>query len=628
MCNSRYKLLPLAAVKPRHWVYPGLFTALLLCWANPASSYPYTAKGGGFSFGGSTLTLLFQTTDNANGNKIAPVQLAYYEADNRLCITGDVAGTYSHDGQTDTAIWELRGYDKSVPNNNSLNTQGLCYSSVSKDCQTLESGDGEKCTYEVPTLGEITANGGDVEDLLSGRLVVRPGSGSGVLSDCNTNPVKACDFLVGIHFENPSIPPTFFPASVTVNNDPVLANQVLYANEVCFEYLPENLGLDPSSPAITAKSSKIRSCEGLAIKADWCSNLGGYGYVVCDQPNSQGQLATGGTNVPMGDFVKQTPFSITCVDDVGDFRSLGCEETNIAACSSGTGLIEMPSSYSPDDTNSCSTVADSNPITMTFSSPDGGGSDYLNVTSIQNFGSPGNPGDNTIPPCTSACIVSTPSRNEINDWNFSGTTLIGIGYIDARNGDDILVGSNGPDTIRGGSGADTISGVDGNDVLQGGDGTDTLNGDNGNDLLLGYDCFGPNADCSVVINNGSDNDTLNGGEGNDCLDGGAGNDTETGGPGSDAFVLFGKVDNDTITDFNANAVDEGDVIVDLTGSATATWVQGKRGAPSVCEIVTGGDHITLAGISSKGTCESTTIVVPSAGGTFPTQCTGHAYTFQ
>ena len=361
MYYSIYKSLSLSAVNKIIRVFTTLIAASLLLATNSAFSYPYSAWGGGFSFGGSTLTLLFQTVDNANGNKIAPVQLTYYEADQRLCITGDVAGTYSHDGQTDTAIWELRGYDKSAPNSSSLNTQGMCYSHVTQDCEDLNSG-GQKCTYTVPTLEDVTASQSDsnqtniyAEDLLNGRFVVRPGTGTGVLADCKTNPVNACDFHVGIHFDNSPIPPTFFPASVTVNNDPVPANQVLYADEVCFNYVPADLGLDANSPAITSKSQQIRSCEGLAIKADWCSDLGGYGYIVCDKPNAEGQLATGGTNVPMGDFVKQEPFSVTCVNGVGDLRNLGCEEVNLAACSSGTGLIEMPESYEPDvdDSSSC-----------------------------------------------------------------------------------------------------------------------------------------------------------------------------------------------------------------------------------------------------------------------------------
>ena len=212
--------------------------------------------------------------------------------------------------------------------------------------------------------------------------------------------------------------------------------------------------------------------------------------------------------------------------------------------------------------------------------------------------------------------------------------------MDARNGDDNITGSKGPDTIRGGSGDDTLLGDEGNDVLQGGDGNDTLNGGNGNDLLLGYDCFGPNADCSVVHNNGSDNDILNGDEGNDCLDGGSGDDTETGGAGSDAFVLWGDPDNDTITDFTPGTYDpqnpgDVDVIVDLTGSAQVKWVKGskKDSTPSVCVIATSGNNnIILSGVEGDGPnggCTSYKVkILQPLTDTLPTQCTGHPYTFQ
>ena len=73
-----------------------------------------------------------------------------------------------------------------------------------------------------------------------------------------------------------------------------------------------------------------------------------------------------------------------------------------------------------------------------------------------------------------------------------------------------------------------------------------------------------------------------------------------------------------------------DVFVDLTGSASAVWVQGKRGAPNVCTIVTAGNDVTtVMGIASKSACEGLSIVrLPSTGNTLPAQCNGHPYSFQ
>ena len=174
----------------------------------------------------------------------------------------------------------------------------------------------------------------------------------------------------------------------------------------------------------------------------------------------------------------------------------------------------------------------------------------------------------------------------------------------------------------GGSGADLHEGNDGNDILQGGDNTDTLKGGNGDDLLLGYECDGPNANCSSFLNKGGDGDTLFGDDGDDCLDGGRGNDILTGGGGSDAFVLFGTTDSDTITDFS-NA--EEDVIVNLTGDAGAIWtLVNKKDGISACQIATGGSNTITIDVDETA-CNLITVLHKSDE--LPTQCTGHPYSF-
>jgi len=92
---------------------------------------------------------------------------------------------------------------------------------------------------------------------------------------------------------------------------------------------------------------------------------------------------------------------------------------------------------------------------------------------------------------------------------------IGIN-IEARGGDDFVLGSTG------------------NDTLLGEDGNDTLSGEAGDDSITG----------------GAGDDFIDGGDGNDNLNGGTGNDVFIGGDGTDTFVYAPGDGNDTITDFN------------------------------------------------------------------------------
>ncbi|WP_137701256.1 beta strand repeat-containing protein [Marimonas lutisalis] len=57
--------------------------------------------------------------------------------------------------------------------------------------------------------------------------------------------------------------------------------------------------------------------------------------------------------------------------------------------------------------------------------------------------------------------------------------------IDARGGDDSVLGSQGADNVDGGTGNDTLRGGQGSDTLSGGDGINYLHGDEGNDSLVG-----------------------------------------------------------------------------------------------------------------------------------------------
>ncbi len=100
--------------------------------------------------------------------------------------------------------------------------------------------------------------------------------------------------------------------------------------------------------------------------------------------------------------------------------------------------------------------------------------------------------------------------------------------VDARGGDDTVIGGRGGDTIDGGESHNQIHGGYGDDHLQGRAGDDTLRGDEGNDTIFGEG----GADS---IDGGLEDDTLYGGEGNDTIDGGEGNDALVGDAGADSI---------------------------------------------------------------------------------------------
>jgi Ca2+-binding RTX toxin-like protein len=100
--------------------------------------------------------------------------------------------------------------------------------------------------------------------------------------------------------------------------------------------------------------------------------------------------------------------------------------------------------------------------------------------------------------------------------------------IDGSGGNDLIYGRGGNDLLIGGNAVDTVYGGAGNDTIDGGTSGDRLFGDSGNDLILG----------------GSSNDTIHGGSGNDTIDGGADRDLIF--AGADADEAWGGLGNDTI----------------------------------------------------------------------------------
>lgn len=105
-----------------------------------------------------------------------------------------------------------------------------------------------------------------------------------------------------------------------------------------------------------------------------------------------------------------------------------------------------------------------------------------------------------------------------------------IGYIEGRNGNDVILGGDHDDTINGGEGNDTITALGGNDVVLAGSGSDIISGSGGDDLLFG-------GEGNDLLRGNDGNDELWGDAGNDELRGFTGNDILHGGDGDD--VLYG-----------------------------------------------------------------------------------------
>ncbi len=118
------------------------------------------------------------------------------------------------------------------------------------------------------------------------------------------------------------------------------------------------------------------------------------------------------------------------------------------------------------------------------------------------------------------------SGSDVSDFLFAGA------------GNDTLNGMRGDDVLFGGDGADNVQGGEGHDELYGGEGDDTLSGQVGDDALIG----------------GKGNDTLYGDAGNDTLDGGTGNDYLSGGTGADVYLFGRGSGQDTIYNYDGDAV--------------------------------------------------------------------------
>jgi len=203
--------------------------------------------------------------------------------------------------------------------------------------------------------------------------------------------------------------------------------------------------------------------------------------------------------------------------------------------------------------------------------------------------------------------------------------------LDGNDGNDRFFGNGGTDLMRGGNGNDTFffSTNDGNDRLEGGAGFDVLDysslggrvqvnqlagtttGTANNDTLLDVFEAVIGSNFGDVLSGGNGINVLNGGGGddqlfanggNDLTSGGEGNDTITLGLGDDRHDFRNGEDIDTITDFNAGAGSQDQIILRFHSAATsfaqmqAAGMFSQQGANTLIELGNG-DQIILNNVN-------------------------------
>ncbi|MEM6322469.1 MAG: calcium-binding protein [Pseudomonadota bacterium] len=133
------------------------------------------------------------------------------------------------------------------------------------------------------------------------------------------------------------------------------------------------------------------------------------------------------------------------------------------------------------------------------------------------------------------------SSTDVMDYSGNTSNLrvslgfnIGLGEdigVDRLTSIEVVLGGRGDDRLANETGNVSLFGGDGDDDIGGGTGNEILSGDDGDDIIVGFAGF-------------------------DTIEGGAGNDTLEGRFNADTFVYDDGFGNDTITDFDANNINE------------------------------------------------------------------------
>jgi hypothetical protein len=109
--------------------------------------------------------------------------------------------------------------------------------------------------------------------------------------------------------------------------------------------------------------------------------------------------------------------------------------------------------------------------------------------------------------------------------------------VDAREGNDLVVGGPFDDDLKGGPDCDRVSGGPGNDVVDGGSGNDGPSDSGGCTIpnAAPYSGLGIFLPAEGALRGGPGDDTIIGGSGDDSMTGQDGTDVCEGGPGFDHF---------------------------------------------------------------------------------------------
>ena len=161
----------------------------------------------------------------------------------------------------------------------------------------------------------------------------------------------------------------------------------------------------------------------------------------------------------------------------------------------------------------------------------------------------------------------------------------GGSWINAKAGDDVLLGGRGSDVMYGAWGNDYLAGGEGSDKLDGGGGDDIILGGLGNDRI-----FGGNG--HDKIDGGLDNDFLFGAGGSDTLVGGAGADKLNGGGGHD--ILFGGEGDDILIGEWGD-----DQLIGGLGKDLFLYYTNHGGLDTILDFERGSDKIALAGMDAN-----------------------------
>ncbi len=170
-------------------------------------------------------------------------------------------------------------------------------------------------------------------------------------------------------------------------------------------------------------------------------------------------------------------------------------------------------------------------------------------------------------------VMVTTADNDVIVGYAAAETILGLA------GNDSISGNGGNDTLDGGAGEDSLNGGDGDDLVKGGTQNDTLNGVAGNDNLQGQD----------------GDDTLLGGAGNDTLDGGAGNDALQGNDGADIYKFGIGSGQDTINNYDYDAVGvNADKVLLGAGVTTANVALSRSGNHLLLTINNTADQLQIS----------------------------------